>query len=659
MDDLQKKMRDLIDRLNAAAKAYYVDGQEIMSNYEYDALYDELEALERSSGIHMSDSPTLQVGYEVLSELPKEHHESPMLSLDKTKEPETLRDFLGDKKGILSWKMDGLTVVLTYEDGELQKAVTRGNGEVGEIVTQNAKVFKNIPLKIPFKGRLIIRGEAVIHYSDFEKVNEQIPELDAKYKNPRNLCSGSVRQLDPHVTAERNVRFYAFSLVEAEDVDFKNSVRAQMEWLKSTGFDVVAYKETDRERIISDIEEFEEKVAVNDFPSDGLVLMFDDIAYGISLGRTAKFPRNAMAFKWKDETAETILRRIEWSASRTGLINPIAVFDTVELEGTSVSRASLHNISYIKSLKLGIGDRINVFKANMIIPQIADNLTNSDNIRIPDACPVCSGNTRINDDNGVLTLYCINESCPAKHIKRFAHFVSRDALNIEGLSEATIERFVQRHFLKSLPDLFHLHEHGEEIMQMEGFGEKSYQKLLQAVEKSRKTRLYRLIYGLGISGIGLSGARAVSALFSDPKEIKTADETSLLSIDGFGEVLAKAFTGYFQKEENITEYDALLKELDIEDESDENNTQDAGEFIKGKVFVITGSLYAYENRSQLKEYIEDRGGKVSGSVSSKTDYLINNDSDSSSSKNKKAKELGVKIVTEEEFHNLVKNGDMM
>ncbi len=657
--DINKKMRELIDILNAAAKAYYADGQEIMSNYEYDALYDELEELERSSGIRMSDSPTVRVGYEVLSELPKERHGSPMLSLDKTKEPETLKDFLGDKKGILSWKMDGLTIVLTYNDGELIKAVTRGNGEVGEIVTSNAKVFKNVPLKIPFKGRLIIRGEAVIHYSDFEKVNEQIPELEAKYKNPRNLCSGSVRQLDPSVTAKRNVRFYAFSLVEASGEDFKNSVKNQMEWLKIQGFDVVAFRETDAGRISEDIKDFEDQVKENDFPSDGLVLAFDDIAYGESLGRTAKFPRNAMAFKWKDETAETILRHIEWSASRTGLINPIAVFDTVELEGTSVSRASLHNISYVRALKLGIGDHINVFKANMIIPQIADNITGSDNLQIPGVCPVCSGATRINEDNGVETLYCTNPGCPAKHIKRFAHFVSRDAMNIEGLSEASIERFVQKHYLKTLPDLYHLHEHREEIIQMEGFGEKSYNKLMEAVEKSRKTRLYRLIYGLGITGIGLSGAKAVCALFPDPEECPRADEESLLSIDGVGGVLAKAFTDYFSDEENLAEYEELLKELVIEEESAARPDGNGKSFINGKTFVITGALTTFENRSQMKEYIEDRGGKVSGSVSAKTDYLINNDAGSSSSKNKKAQELGVKIVTEEEFHNLVKQQDLM
>ncbi len=644
-----KKMRSLIDTLNKAAKAYYVDGQEIMSNYEYDALYDELEELENKTGIHMSDSPLNQVGYEVLSELPKERHASPMLSLSKTKNPEELKDFLGDNKGLLSWKMDGLTIVLTYEAGDLVKAVTRGNGEIGEIVTNNARVFKNIPLKVSHKGKMVIRGEAVIHYSDFEKVNADIPETSAKYKNPRNLCSGSVRQLDNSITKKRNVRFYAFELVEAEGLDSKNSRSFQFEFLKAQGLTVVEYKEVDKKNIIDSVKEFEAKVPINDFPSDGLVLLLDDIEYGTSLGRTSKFPRNAIAFKWKDETAATILRDVEWSASRTGLINPVAIFDGVELEGTKVSRASLHNISYIRSLKLGIGDSIQVFKANMIIPQIAENETGSDNVAVPDVCPVCGARTRINDENGVKTLYCTNEHCPAKHIKSFVHLSSRDALNIEGFSEATIDRFIQHHFIRSLADIYKIDHYKDEIIAMVGFGEKSYVKLISAIERSRKTKLFHLVYGMGIPGIGLANAKMITRVFKTPEACIKADEDDLVKIEGVGPVLAGEFVRFFKDENKLREFNDLVEVLEIEDDGENPES-----LLEGKIFVITGSLNNYDNRSDLKELIESLGGKVTGSVTSKTSYLINNDINSTSEKNKKARALGVSIISEEDFENLVK-----
>lgn len=648
------RIKELVELLNKAGKSYYSEGRELMSNYEYDALYDELGMLEKETGYILSNSPTVNVGYEVLSELPKERHESPMLSLDKTKSPEALAEWLGSQKGLLSWKLDGLTIVLTYDNGQLQKAVTRGNGEVGEIITNNARVFKNVPVTIPFKGKIVLRGEAIITYSDFERINEQIPEADAKYKNPRNLCSGSVRQLNNEITAQRNVHFFAFTLVSAQDVDFDNSRQRQFEWLKDQGFSVVEYKMVTKDTILDTIEWFEKTIVTNDFPSDGLVILYDDIAYGDSLGRTAKFPRNAMAFKWTDETAETTLREIEWSASRTGLINPVAVFDPVELEGTQVSRASVHNISIVESLKLGIGDRIKVFKANMIIPQIAENLTQSGNLEIPEVCPVCGGKTQIKQVNDVKTLYCINEDCQAKHVKSFAHFVSRDALNIDGLSEATLEKFIQHGFLKNFCDLYHLEKFRDEIIALDGFGEKSYENLLTSVENSRNTTLPKFIYGLGIANVGLSNAKMiVQALGNDIEKIIYAGRQELEKIDGVGAVIADTFASYFENEKNKEEFYKLLQEMHIEKAQDNQNNQ----ILTGKVFVITGSLEHFENRNQLKERIEQLGGRVTGSVTGKTSYLINNDSHSTSSKNKTAAKLGVPVITENEFLEMAPMND--
>mgnify|MGYP000067838845 FL=1 len=648
------RIKELVELLNKAGKSYYSEGRELMSNYEYDALYDELGMLEKETGYILSNSPTVNVGYEVLSELPKERHESPMLSLDKTKSPEALAEWLGSQKGLLSWKLDGLTIVLTYDNGQLQKAVTRGNGEVGEIITNNARVFKNVPVTIPFKGKLVLRGEAIITYSDFERINEQIPEADAKYKNPRNLCSGSVRQLNNEITAQRNVHFFAFTLVSAQDVDFDNSRQRQFEWLKDQGFSVVEYKMVTKDTILDTIEWFEKTIVTNDFPSDGLVILYDDIAYGDSLGRTAKFPRNAMAFKWTDETAETTLREIEWSASRTGLINPVAVFDPVELEGTQVSRASVHNISIVESLKLGLGDRIKVFKANMIIPQIAENLTQSGNLEIPEVCPVCGGKTQIKQVNDVKTLYCINEDCQAKHVKSFAHFVSRDALNIDGLSEATLEKFIQHGFLKNFCDLYHLEKFRDEIIALDGFGEKSYENLLTSVENSRNTTLPKFIYGLGIANVGLSNAKMiVQALGNDIEKVIHAGRQELEKIDGVGAVIADTFASYFENEKNKEEFYKLLQEMHIEKAPDNQNNQ----ILTGKVFVITGSLEHFENRNQLKERIEQLGGKVTGSVTGKTSYLINNDSHSTSSKNKTAAKLGVPVITENEFLEMAPMND--
>ncbi len=656
MSESVERIKELVSVLNKAGRAYYAQGREIMSNYEYDAMYDELVKLEKETGFVMSDSPTVNVGYEVLSELPKQRHESPMLSLDKTKNPDELVAWLGSQKGLLSWKLDGLTIVLTYEDGNLLKAVTRGNGEVGEIITNNARVFKNIPVTIPYKGKLIIRGEAIITYSEFERINREIPETDSKYKNPRNLCSGSVRQLNNKITKERNVHFFAFNLVQADDVDFKNSRQEQFEWLKKQGFDVVEYKVVNAGNLKDTMKWFEDNIKNNDFPSDGLVILYDDIAYGDSLGRTAKFPRNSMAFKWTDETAQTVLRKIEWSASRTGLINPVAVFDTVDLEGTKVSRASVHNISIMEGLELGIGDEITVFKANMIIPQIAENLTKSGNIEIPAVCPVCGKPTQIKQINDVKSLYCTNPGCQAKHVKSFVHFVSRDALNIDGLSEATLEKFIQKGFLKSFKDLYRISRFSDEITGMEGFGQKSYDNLIASVEKSRNTTLAKFVYALGIENIGLANAKMiVKALGNDPQKVVGATRDELEKIDGVGSVIADTFVSYFEDQDNRTQFFDLLSELNIADESDNESSN----VLDGMTFVITGSLEHFENRSQLKELIEQLGGKATGSVTKKTSYLINNDNTSSSSKNKTAAKLSVPVITEDEFLILAKRQDLM
>ena len=649
----QERMKELVELLNKASKAYYQDAEEIMSNYEYDRLYDELQELERELGITLSNSPTVRVGYEVVSELPKERHESPMLSLDKTKDVEELKNFVGDQKALMSWKMDGLTIVLTYRDGHLFKAVTRGNGEVGEVITNNAKVFKNVPLQISYQGELILRGEAVIGYKDFEKINEQIQEAEAKYKNPRNLCSGSVRQLNSEITAKRNVKFYAFTLVSAKDVDFHNSRACQMEWLKSQGFTTVEYYMVTRDTVEDEVAKFSSKISENDFPSDGLVLTYDDIAYGRSLGRTAKFPRDSFAFKWQDEIRETVLREIEWSPSRTGLINPVAIFDPVELEGTTVSRASVHNISIMEELELGIGDRIEVYKANMIIPQIAENLTRSGVKDIPCKCPVCQGETKIRQVGNAKALYCMNPECQAKHVKSFALFVSRDALNIEGLSEATLEKFISRGYIHTFADIFHLDQYKEKIQKMEGFGEKSYKKLTESIEKARTTTLPRVIYSLGIAGIGLANAKVICReLKYDVESLLKVSEEELNEIQGVGEVLAKAFVGYFADAKHVENFRRLLNELTIPEE-----TVTKQQIFEGVNFVITGSVKHFANRGEVKELIESLGGKVTGSVTSKTNYLINNDVTSTSSKNKKANELGIPIISEETFLELVNQGE--
>ena len=646
------RMKELIEVLNKASKAYYAEDIEIMSNAEYDALYDELLMLEEKTGTVLAGSPTVNVGYEAVDNLPKETHESPMLSLDKTKDREALRDWLNGHEALLSWKLDGLTIVLTYENGTLSKAVTRGNGEVGEVVTNNAKTFINLPHKIAYKGKLIIRGEAVISYDDFNKINEEIPEEGAKYKNPRNLCSGSVRQLNNEITAKRNVRFIAFNYVSQGGLDTDFKLRSeQFDFLKKQGFEVVEYHKVTEDSILDKISYFAKMVANYPIPSDGLVLTYNDIEYGRSLGRTAKFPRDSIAFKWADETANTHLIDMEWSPSRTGLINPVAIFEPVELEGTTVSRASVHNVSIVKSLMLGIGDEISVYKANMIIPQIKENFTKSGNLTIPKFCPACSEKTQIKNENGVETLYCVNEACPAKQIKRFSLFVSRDAMKIDGLSEATLEKFISVGFIKKLSDIYKLAEHKEAICNMDGFGDKSYEKLIASIEKSRDVLLPNLIYALGILNVGLSNAKIICKAFDyDIEKIKNATVEEIAVTDNIGDVIATSVFDFFHDSEKLSEFNELVNELNILiPEKKETNSN-----IGGKTFVITGSLNTYENRNALKDLIESLGGKVAGSVSAKTDYLINNDVTSNSSKNKKAKELNVQIISEEDFNELIK-----
>lgn len=649
-DSKLNRMKELVPILDEASKAYYQQDEEIMSNFEYDRLYDELVALEEELGIVLSGSPTVKVGYEAATSLPKERHAFPMLSLGKTKDREELRSWLQGQKALLSWKLDGLTVVLEYSEGKLVKAVTRGNGEIGEVITANAKCFSNVPTQIPFTGSLTLRGEAVISYEDFEKINEQISDPAEKYKNPRNLCSGSVRQLDPKVTKERNVSFIAFALVSAEGYEFNNSRESQFDFLKAQGFSVVEYRTVNEDSILEAISYFEKAIVDNEYPSDGLVLLYDDIAYGDSLGRTAKFPRNAIAFKWADEIAETNLLEIEWSPSRTGLINPVAIFSPVELEGTTVSRASVHNISIVKNLCLGIGDRITVYKANMIIPQIADNLTRSNNIDIPEFCPACGGRTTINKQNETETLMCENEDCPAKQIKSFSLFVSRNAMNIEGMSEQTLEKFLARGFIREYADIYKLDRFEQQIVDMDGFGLKSYENIISSIEASRETTMQRFLYSLGIPGFGVQNAKIISRHYDEDFELITkAGEDELSAIDGIGPVMAADFVKYFSNERNCLKAQRVFQMLRIV-KANKINMESS---IAGKVFVVTGSVEHFENRNELKAFIEERGGKVTGSVTSKTDYLINNDVTSNSSKNKKAKELEIPILSEEDFMNLV------
>ncbi len=648
IEEKKKRIDELSERLNEASRAYYADGIEIISNFEYDEMYDELLALEDETGYIRDDSPSINVGYETAAGLPKVVHEYKMLSLNKTKDRDELAAWLGDKEGLLSWKLDGLTVGITYENGRLVQGVTRGNGIEGELITANVLACRNVPRTIPHKGRVIVRGEAVIRYSDFEKINESIDDTDARYKNPRNLCSGSIRQLNPEVTAERMVNFYAFTLTLSEGYETK-SRREKMEWLKSQGFDIVHYEMVDADNLFDVIDEYEKSIASFDIPSDGLVLTLEDAEYAGTLGETAKYPKDSIAFKWRDQQAETVLREIEWSPSRTGLLNPVAIFDPVELEGTTVSRASVHNINIMEELRLGIGDSIRVFKANMIIPQISENLTKSGNLEIPGSCPVCGGEARIRDEDGTRTLHCLNPLCMAKQVKKFEHFVSRDALNIEGLSESGLLKLIGVGAVSEYADLFKLARHREDIVKLEGFGGKSFDNLVASAKKASDTTPARLLYGLGVPGIGVANSNMIArACHNKWSDMESLDEEALKDIDGVGDVLARDYAKFFADDANRQTVKELLEVLSL-DESYEA----AGTALEGKTFVITGSLEHYANRKDLKAEIEAEGGRVAGSVSANTDYLITNDPNSGSSKNRTARELGVEIITEDEVRSML------
>lgn len=638
MNDKIARMKELIDLLNKASMLYYQKSTPMMTDYEYDKLYDELVSLEKETNMVFSNSPTINVEPTVSTELEKTTHPHPMLSLSKTKNPDDLVSFIGNKEGLLSWKLDGLTIVLTYENGKLVSGVTRGNGVVGEVVTENVKKFKNIPLSINYTGRLVLRGEAIIKYSDFEKMN-----IDSEYKNPRNLCSGSVRQLDSSVTAERNVNCIIFALIEASS-ELSNYKDKNFEWLRSLGFETVEYVKVDKNNLKDEVLNYKEKIKTYDIPSDGLVLTFNDIEYGNSLGSTAKYPKHSIAFKWQDETAKTILREVDWMASRTGLINPVAVFDPVELEGTIVSRASLHNISILRELKIGLNDEIEVYKANMIIPQIANNITCSNNLVIPDKCPVCNHKTEIVTNNDITYLYCPNEFCFAKFMKRLSLFVSRNAMNIDGISEAILSRLINENMVKTYADLYNLSIYKDKIISFDGFGEKSYNNLIESIEKSRKVKLANFIYSLGIPDIGLSRAKLICSKFNnDIDVVSNLSYDKLSEIVGVGDVIAKEWIDTFKNPDFISEYNKIKKEIILIDNVNNKTT------LKDKTFVITGSVNNFKNRDELIEYIESLGGKVVKAISNNVDFLINNDITSTSSKNTKAKELGIKIISEDDL----------
>lgn len=653
-DDKASRMKQLVAKLNEARRVYEQGTDEIMSNLEYDRLYDELLKLEQELGTYLPNSPTHNVGYEVVSALQKEKHETPMLSLDKTKSTDAIKSFIGNKKCIASWKMDGLTVVLTYNNGKLDKAVTRGNGEIGEIVTHNARTFKNLPKEIEFKGKLVLRGEAIITYTDFNKINSSLGSGVENYKNPRNLCSGSVRQLDSSIANNRSIRWFAFELVSA-DGKSPNSVEQSFEWLKRQGFQTVEYMVINQSNFLSVMSYFSSKVSKIDIPSDGLVFTYDDVAYGKSLGRTSKFPRHSMAFKWQDDEAESRLINIEWQVGKTGIITPVAIFEPVDIEGSTVSKASLHNLSILMET-LGRpykGEKIRVFKANMIIPQIScgeklqPNQINAIRISIPDQCPCCGGETEVQIDpkSGVQTLWCSNIDCPAKGSRLFKHFVSRDAMNIDGISDATLNRFIEEGLISTFADIYRLSDHMEKIVNMDGFGYKSYENMINSINKSRKVKPANLINALSIPNVGLATAKLICRNFgNDIEKVVAASYSEIDSINGVGDVIASNFVNYFNNKENVDNFIDLYRQLVIEQEKISTNTS-----MNGVVICVTGDVYIFPNRRAIKDLVENLGGKLTGSVSRSTSYLVTNDTTSGSRKNKAAQEYGIQILTEKQF----------
>lgn len=644
-----EKMHKLISLIDKYRNEYYNEDREEVDNKEYDRLKDELDELERKAGFVLSNSPSLKVGCEVTSKLPKYTFKKPMLSLSKTKEVSGLQQFLSDKDGILSWKMDGLTVVVAYNNGELVSAITRGNGEIGEVITQNAKHFRNLPLRIPYKGKLVLRGEAVMTYSDFERINKGlVTSGDELKKNPRNLCSGTVRSVDSSVTKNRGVYWYAFELVSA-DCEIPNDIDKQFKWLNNNGFDTVQFMVVNSSNVVQAVMQFESIVESKklDIPTDGLVLTYRDKKYGESLGVRAKSPRHSIAFKWEDEAVETKVIDIEWSPSRNGLITPVAIFEPVDIEGSTVSRASLHNVSIFAEKQLGYGDRIKVYKANMIIPQVLDNLDRTATCQIPGQCPCCGEPTVLHQDpkSGVYTLWCENSECAAKGTRSFEHFVARDAMNIDGVSTSTLNTLIECRIISDYASIYHINEHADEIINLEGFGYTSFMNIVNAVEKSRNVKPANLIYALGIPNIGLTTAKLICKHFgNDLVKTVTASYNDLINIDGIGDTIADSFTAYFADKNNAEAFVRLTKELNIIQEAVSNNTE-----MNGITICVTGDVHIFKNRRAIKDIVENLGGKLTGSVSKSTSYLVTNDTTSGSRKNKAAQEYGIPILTEQQF----------
>jgi len=655
-----ERIRELIKRLNQYRDSYYNKSVSEISDHEYDNLFDELKKLEEETNIVMSNSPTHTVGYEVKSKLKKVKHSHPMLSLDKTKLIDDLKKFAGDKDCLLMCKMDGLTVLLTYENGELIQAETRGNGEEGEIITHNAIIFENIPLHIDYKGHLETEGEAIITYDDFEKINNNLPE-DERYKNPRNLVSGSVRQLDSNIAAQRHIKFIVWKVPEIEDgINSDNAFLFRLIFAKDLGFDIVPFysysnNTSDKENCEYLIENLKEQSKIKGYPIDGLVMTYNDISYGESLGKTGHHPKHSIAYKFYDDVYPTRLLDVEWTMGKTGTLTPTAVFEPVETEGTMVERASLHNLSIMKDLGIiSKYQEIGVYKANMIIPQVdyakkVDNVTVEEEIKIPKICPICGAKTQVVKDNDTEVLICTNPNCTGKLLGKLSHFVSKNAINIYGLSEQTLQKFVDLGWLNSFQDIYHLSEHKEEMYKLDGFGKKSVDKLLDSIEKSRNTSLDRFIYGLCIPMIGKTASKDIANHFNYDYETfrQYGIVTHYKGINGFGDSMNDSIHNYLRNSHMMVEMLADEFEFAKVEKTSSNIN------LLNKTFVITGSLNHYKNRDELVSVIEGLGGKVSGSVSSKTSYLINNYITSTSGKNKKANDLGIPIISEEEFIKMI------
>ncbi len=648
MEDYKSRCKELVRRLNEASEAYYNGGEEIMSNYEWDAMFDELLSLEAETGYALPDSPTQNTGYEE-NNGEREAHEFPALSLAKTKQVSELIKWAEEREVWLSWKLDGLTLVLTYDGGKLTRILTRGNGVTGTNITYLKNSIKGFPLKIKYKGHLVVRGEAVISYSDFALINDTIEDDDEKYANPRNLASGTLSLDDAEKVKERRVRFHAFTLVHLEDNIVSWGER--MEFLEKEGFMVVDREKTDAAGIADVVERWTKRVENGemDLPVDGLVICYDDTDYAASGSVTGHHAAKAgYAFKWQDVSAFSELLYVEWSCAAS-TISPVAVFTPVQLEGTTVSRASLCNISEMERLGIGETCTLEVIKANKIIPKCIAVKEASGTFTVPEKCPVCGAQTEIRTSpkSKTRTLHCTNPDCSAKHVKKFTRFVSKTGMDIDGLSIQTMLKFMNEGFLKEFQDIYHLSEHAEEIRQMEGFGEKSCENMMKAIEKSRQANPVNFIYALCIPMMGIDAGKKIIANggfegFLERLEQKKGFE----DIDGIGPEKSGSALLWYENDKNRRSLEALLKEVTIEKTAEKPDT---GGKCAGLTFVITGEVHHYKNRDEFKAYVEASGGKVTGSVTSKTSYLVNNDTASASSKNRKAKELGIPIISEEEF----------